>query len=230
MTLLALGACAGEGGPTKRINGSDVKSILPGQQPGIPGAISTNAPPVSPTPALSPTPSISAAAPTPSVSPGVVSDPGKCRDGKFTIVSFGQSCPANSAVYGVDDSNTSVFACCSLPATDILLATSAPVVRTGECANDEVMVGAGASSSQLLCQKIDVTKYQLGPTNSASCYHNSCGIPGALDVTLMNSGRFGLDLCASIPGYLIHGKSGSTCDKVSTRAFKTISGASVAFP
>lgn len=224
--LFTLSACSGgsDDSGNKRA-GSDAKTG-PGASPEVPGAVPTLAP--------SSSPGVAGATPTPS--PGSTTAV-KCSEGKVTVISANQSCPANSTVFAADDTNAVRLTCCTLPSTDILLTSAAPVSRNGECADNEVIVGAGGSANQLLCQQIDTSKYVLSSTSIDACRFSSkangdaCGMSKVMiDAIIAAASSYGNDGCAAAASSVIHGRTGSTCGKFPTRTLKTTAGANIAFP
>jgi hypothetical protein len=133
----------------------------------------------------------------------------------------GKECPANYAAYTADDARSPMFGCCPLPANDILDAAAA-TPRAGKCAADEVVTGVGAGGNQVLCRKINTTKYKLATTQT-TCYagHGAaggdgageCGTPPATFQAL--TAVFGIDACIGAPfGSLIVARTGSACGDV----------------
>lgn len=223
--LLTLSACSGGGDEGERKRGGSDAKTLPGSA--IPGGA---------VPTLAPTASPATAGVTPTPIPGFAVA-AKCSEGKVTVITANQSCPANSTVFAGDDTSAALLTCCTLPASDILLTTTAPVARSGECANNEVIVGLGSTANQLLCQPIDTSKYVLSSSSIDACKFssksngNTCGMSKVLlDAIMAAASSYGNDGCVAGPSSVIHGKSGSSCSKFPTRSLKTIAGADVAFP
>ena len=222
---------------------SSATTRKPGTQLGSSKDMSDATPTTSPAPdgKLDPTPS-GAATPTPvptaTVTPSptpVIYDPIKCTAGSVTFVSGTQSCPANSTVYAADDGSDANFACCSLPRPDFFDTTTANVVRGGECADNELVVGT--SGNNIVCHKLDTTKYKLG-IGSAACYFGSgaagssgagtCNPPNALMGAIGN--RFGSDGCIAPEGAVVHGRKGRNCGDIPVRQLLNVDGTKVAFP
>ena len=150
-----------------------------------------------------------------------------------------QACPANSVAYAADDARPQnhKIACCALPTPDILDESSSPVVRSGDCDANEVMVGAGGGPA-ILCQKINTVLYKLGTATSA-CYYGhgasgssgsgACGAPNKMLKAI--GGSFGSDGCVANPGSVITGYRGKSCGGVSTRTLLRVAdGKKVPFP
>lgn len=163
----------------------------------------------------------------------------KCTQGLVSMIRTSNpaasSCPANSTVYAADDGSEALFACCALPKGDIFLTSVQPVARGNECMEDELVVGL--SGSNMVCQKIDVTKYKLANPAKACYFGNgasgstgsgSCGAPNMM-LNAIGS-KFGSDGCIAPPGSIVHGRKGKTCGDVPIRALQSIDGAPVAFP
>ena len=176
--------------------------------------------PPSPPPMLDP---ISRADPTPSDptarEDSTIHEAKVCNGTTVKIIGKGGKCPVNHGVFSLDDANSHVFGCCSLPAGDILAARE-PQARGQRCGTNEIVVGI-ASNNALLCQPINTSRYQLASTGKA-CYYGRgssgsffkvkcANIPASLG-SLANRDEFGSDGCfGNPPGSLLIGKTGKDC-------------------
>jgi hypothetical protein len=130
--------------------------------------------------------------------------PQPCTVATLKHVTGAADCGANQAVYMMDDGGGPNFICCPLPATDIL--KGAPTVRAGQCAANEVIVGAVGPFS-FKCQAINTVRYKLGPAQ-ASCYFGSGAAGGGgvascqshpASFSVLQQNLFGSDGCSGFP-------------------------------
>ncbi len=148
----------------------------------------------------------------------ITANPQPCSTGQGSIITSGM-CPANHAVYTVDDGDRAKFGCCPLPLRDIL-STGQPMVRSGTCAEGEVLVGI-MSGSSYYCQAVNAVKYALSPATKA-CYYGSGSsgrgsspkCPTGMDPSLLEIVKnvFGSDGCVAVPyGSLAISRTGDDC-------------------
>ena len=153
------------------------------------------------------------------------------------VVHVGEKCPESYALYTMDDmgSHDSVpgsYACCPLPARDILLASGAFQSRYQTCQADEVMTGAIDTSGNIYCSKINTVRYALRVGTVAYTGSGSGGAGGAkvsqdsLPPTLraLVIGPLGSDGCIAMPfGSLMTKQGGKRCTDTSSATLYEIS-------
>ena len=154
--------------------------------------------------------------------------PVTCNTTTLKHVVGGKDCGPNRAVYMIDDGSGPNMVCCQLPATDIL--TGLTTVRSGQCASDEVIVGATGTGT-FKCQGINTKRYYLG-TAGKPCYFGS-GFSGGQGVSkcaghphsfsILQQNLFGSDGCSGYPyGSLFVRQTGKKCkDMLARRLYFT---------
>lgn len=147
-----------------------------------------------------------------------------CSTATMTHATGSSDCPANNAVYMMDDGMGPNFICCPLPATDIL-ASDPPVTSSVVCGADQVIVGA-VSPLVFKCKKINTKRYKLGPA-AKPCYFGSgwSGASGAskclahpANFSVLQQNSFGSDGCSGYPyGALFTQQLGKDCSDMLVR-------------